>query len=145
MSPCRSLCPPPPPSLPPLTQVSAKIDEAKAASEAIRSDIAVLNTRLDRIKAAREAEQAKLNEIITGQQEARADIPALNVEKKELWEVRLPRWGDAEVCGGALMSPRACGLLAATSRSLVCCARSCRGCAAVLCCPEPCVCVCCCR
>lgn len=70
-----------------LAQVSAKIDEAKAASEAIRSDIAVLNTRLDRIKAAREAEQAKLNEIITGQQEARADIPALNVEKKELWEV----------------------------------------------------------
>lgn len=70
-----------------LAQVSAKIDEAKAASEAIRSDIAVLNTRLDRIKAAREAEQAKLNEIISAQQEARSDIPALNVEKKELWEV----------------------------------------------------------
>jgi septal ring factor EnvC (AmiA/AmiB activator) len=70
-------------------QVSAKIDEAKAASEAIRSDIAVLNTRLDRIKAAREAEQAKLNEIISAQQEARSDIPALNVEKKELWEVRV--------------------------------------------------------
>lgn len=79
--------------------MSAKIDEAKAASEAIRSDIAVLNTRLDRIKAAREAEQAKMNEIITGQQEARADIPALNVEKKELWEVRLGRrrgWGGVQ-------------------------------------------------
>jgi chromosome segregation ATPase len=68
--------------------VSAKIDEAKAASEAIRSDIAVLNTRLDRIKAAREAEEAKQNELRQAQQEARADIPALNVEKKELWEVR---------------------------------------------------------
>jgi uncharacterized coiled-coil DUF342 family protein len=70
-----------------MAQVSARIDEAKAASEAIRSDIAVLNTRLDRIKAAREAEQAKMNEIISVQQEARSDIPALNVEKKELWEV----------------------------------------------------------
>jgi hypothetical protein len=70
-----------------LAQVSAKIDEAKAASEAIRSDIAVLNTRLDRIKAAREAEETKQNELRAAQQEARADIPALNVEKKELWEV----------------------------------------------------------
>jgi hypothetical protein len=71
-------------------QVSAKIDEAKAASEAIRSDIAVLNTRLDRIKAAREAEEAKMNEIRQAQADARSDIPALNVEKKELWEVGVP-------------------------------------------------------
>jgi hypothetical protein len=48
----------------------------------------VLNTRLDRIKAAREAEETKQNELRAAQQEARADIPALNVEKKELWEVR---------------------------------------------------------
>lgn len=48
----------------------------------------MLNTRLDRIKAAREAEEAKQNELRAAQQEARADIPALNVEKKELWEVR---------------------------------------------------------
>jgi hypothetical protein len=83
--------------------VSAKIDEAKAASEAIRSDIAVLNTRLDRIKAAREAEEAKVQEIREAQQAARSDIPALNVEKKELWEVRrevgLPP--GAEVAGRA--------------------------------------------
>jgi len=70
-----------------LAQVSAKIDEAKRESEAIRSDIAVLNTRLDRIKAAREEEEAKLNEIRQAQQDARSDIPALNVEKKELFEV----------------------------------------------------------
>lgn len=67
--------------------MSAKIDEAKRESEAIRSDISVLNTRLDRIKAAREEEEAKLNDIRQAQQDARSDIPALNVEKKELWEV----------------------------------------------------------
>lgn len=92
--PCHVSCVLAPPS-PQNTQVSAKIDEAKAASEAIRSDIAVLNTRLDRIKAAREAEQAKLSEIQQAASDARADIPALNVEKKELWEVGC--W----VCGGA--------------------------------------------
>ena len=50
-------------------QLSSKIDEAKAASDAIRADIAVLNTRLDSIKAARdrhdagEIDDAELNAI----------------------------------------------------------------------------------
>lgn len=69
--------------------MSAKIDEAKRESEAIRSDISVLNTRLDRIKAAREEEEAKLTQIRQSEMDARSDIPALNVEKKELWEVGL--------------------------------------------------------
>jgi cell division protein FtsB len=83
------LLPPPPP----FPQLSAKIDEAKAASDAIRADIAVLNTRLDSIKAAREVEEKKLQDMRSAQQEARSDIPALNVEKKELWEVRAWVWG----------------------------------------------------
>jgi chromosome segregation ATPase len=67
--------------------VSAKIDEAKAASDAIRAEIAVLNTQLDKIKAEREAANAKLDAMRAEQQEARSDIPGLMVEKKELWEV----------------------------------------------------------
>jgi hypothetical protein len=70
-----------------LAQVSAKIDEAKAASDAIRAEIAVLNTQLDKIKAEREAANAKLDAMRAEQQEARSDIPGLMVEKKELWEV----------------------------------------------------------
>eukprot|EP00882_Tetradesmus_deserticola_P024902 GHRQ01027258.1.p1 GENE.GHRQ01027258.1~~GHRQ01027258.1.p1 ORF type:complete len:154 (-),score=80.26 GHRQ01027258.1:316-777(-) len=70
-----------------LAQVSAKIDEAKAASDAIRADIAVLNGQLDKIKAERDAGNAKLDAMRAEQQEARSDVPALMVEKKELWEV----------------------------------------------------------
>jgi uncharacterized coiled-coil DUF342 family protein len=70
-----------------LAQVSAKIDEAKAASDAIRAEIAVLNGTLDKIKAEREAANAKLDAMRAEQQEARSDIPGLMVEKKELWEV----------------------------------------------------------
>jgi uncharacterized coiled-coil DUF342 family protein len=70
-----------------LAQVSAKIDEAKAASDAIRAEIAVLNGQLDKIKAEREAANAKLDSMRAEQQEARSDIPGLMVEKKELWEV----------------------------------------------------------
>ncbi|WIA30044.1 hypothetical protein OEZ86_000139 [Tetradesmus obliquus] len=70
-----------------LAQVSAKIDEAKAASDAIRAEIAVLNTQLDGIKAQREEANAKLDALRAEQQEARSDIPGLMVEKKELWEV----------------------------------------------------------
>lgn len=70
-----------------LAQVSAKIDEAKAASDAIRAEISVLNTQLDGIKAQREEANAKLDALRAEQQEARSDIPGLMVEKKELWEV----------------------------------------------------------
>lgn len=70
-----------------LAQVSAKIDECKAANEAIRGEIAILNVQLDKIKADREAEDAKLQQLRAAEQEARSDIPALNVEKKELWEI----------------------------------------------------------
>lgn len=50
----------------------------------------MLNKRLDSIKAAREVEEKKMADSRAAAQEARSDIPALNVEKKELWEVRAP-------------------------------------------------------
>jgi hypothetical protein len=70
-----------------LSQVSARIDECKAASDALRAEILVLNGRLDSIKAARDKEEAMLSELRAAEQEARSDIPGLHVEKKELWEV----------------------------------------------------------
>eukprot|EP00879_Flechtneria_rotunda_P000406 GHRR01000500.1.p1 GENE.GHRR01000500.1~~GHRR01000500.1.p1 ORF type:complete len:620 (+),score=299.54 GHRR01000500.1:185-2044(+) len=70
-----------------LQQVSARIDECKAASDAIRADISVLNAKLDKIKAARDTEEDELSAVRAAEQEARSDIPALVNEKKELWEV----------------------------------------------------------
>lgn len=70
-----------------LAQVSAKIDEVKAANEAIRSEIAAYNTQLDGIKAQLDAENGKLQALRAEQAEARSDVPGLIVEKKELWEV----------------------------------------------------------
>eukprot|EP00878_Enallax_costatus_P000507 GHUV01000601.1.p1 GENE.GHUV01000601.1~~GHUV01000601.1.p1 ORF type:complete len:598 (+),score=306.21 GHUV01000601.1:86-1879(+) len=70
-----------------LAQVSAQIDECKAASEAIRAEVATFNSQLDGIKAARENEELKLQALRAEQAEARSDVPALIVEKKELWEV----------------------------------------------------------
>lgn len=70
-----------------LAQVSAKIDEVKAANEAIRAEIAAYNSQLDGVKAQLDAENGKLQSLRAEQAEARSDIPGLIVEKKELWEV----------------------------------------------------------
>lgn len=87
-----------------LAALSSKIDEAKAASDAIRADIIVLNTRLDSIKAAREAEEGKLNAIRAANNEARSDIPALTQEKKDLWEVRARLRACVRACLSTLCS-----------------------------------------
>ncbi|KAF8069594.1 hypothetical protein HT031_001711 [Scenedesmus sp. PABB004] len=75
------------PALARLAALSAKIDEAKAGSEAVRAQITALNSKLDALKAAREEEQGKLAAQRAAEAETRSDVPAMIVEKKELWEV----------------------------------------------------------
>lgn len=70
-----------------LAQVSAEIDQCRAASDAIKAEIAALSSQLDGISAARAAEDAKLQAMRAEQAEARSDVPALIFEKKEQWEV----------------------------------------------------------
>lgn len=70
-----------------LAGISAKIDECKAAADAVRAEASTLNARLDEIKALRDAEDAKLKAHREAQQEARGDVPALTQEKKDLWEL----------------------------------------------------------
>lgn len=70
-----------------LAAVSAAIDAARAASDDLRAQIKAVNEQLDKIKSSREAEEAKLAALRASEAEARSDVPALHVEKKEQWEV----------------------------------------------------------
>lgn len=67
--------------------LQAKIDEVKAAITQLQDQIKAVNGQLDKIKKAQDGQQAILDNIRSKENDVRADIPNLHVEKKECWDI----------------------------------------------------------
>jgi len=69
------------------SQLQARIDTAKAAVAELRTQMTALDEQLNSIKAAQDAEKAKMDSLRQKENDQRSDIPGLIVERKECWEV----------------------------------------------------------